>query len=230
MLFAACLIALSSVAACGSDGASPAPATLTVTTSSAQVGETGPISTGGSTPPPDSTSEQRGSGETSAVKHSPVVRQAPAAERSPGIPSRLTSADANVDPHLFYNFGGQGYAYYFQSPSGNVRCGIGFPNPYTPEGCQAVESVPSPAGTRCGNDGGRTAYLSELTRGAVRIRCTSTSVYVGSDKSRELGGSVLRYGQTISASGVTCTSTTAGISCYQGEHGFTLARDRNAVY
>ncbi len=227
-----CVATLLTVAACGSDSPTSTTTTSTITVSqTAQTGQAGETAQDTST----AAATQAPADDAGTTTTGPQHNSAAGVSRPVGVPAGLSSADANVNPHHFYNFGGQGYAYYFQSPSGNIKCGIGFPNPYTPEGCQAAASVQSPTGARCGNDGGRTGYISELVRGVVRSHCSSTSVYVGSDRAVDqpigyVGGWVLQYGQTISASGVTCTSTTAGITCYQGEHGFTLARDRNAIY
>lgn len=213
---AACLIALSAVAACGSDKGSAVRTTLTVTASSsaAQVAEESSSSTGAVTPTTDS-----------------IAPAAPAADAAGGIPSHLGAADANVNEGDFYGDGGQ--AVYFRSPSGNVTCSLGFSKPQVPPACQARVSVQSAGGPHCDNTG-LNVYASEFVGGVARSRCVTLSTYVGdarrTNPGTPYGGRVLDYGQTISILEVTCTSTTAGITCFDGAHGFTLARDRNAIY
>ncbi|KAA0024250.1 hypothetical protein [Antrihabitans cavernicola] len=134
-----------------------------------------------------------------------------------------------VDPAGFYGDSASGPGYFFQSPTGNVTCGMGFDNVNIGTGCQAKVSVPSTTGVTCLN-GGNSVYSNSLISGAAVSRCVNQPFYVGGSGTGEnLGGRVLEYGQSISMRGSTCTSTVSGITCSGGDFGFTLARDRNEI-
>ncbi|MBT0567216.1 hypothetical protein [Williamsia sp. CHRR-6] len=145
---------------------------------------------------------------------------AAAAATVPTSPARGT-----VDPKTFASYEQGGAAYYFYSPSLNVGCGI-YVDGYAPDGvgCQAVTSVPTAQGLVCKN-GGASVYGISIAKGRASAACFNQGIYFGADKTK-----VLPYGQSIVVGTRSCTSTTIGMTCYDGAAGFTLARDRNETY
>ncbi|MBJ7288245.1 hypothetical protein [Williamsia sp.] len=207
------------VAACGAEDAksSPTPAsTVTVTQSDV------PTSVDNSAATEAATSADAGSTEAAEAS-------APA---TGGAPIMRFPGDANVNAADFFGPGAGINGYFFQSPSGNVRCGIHFDNPQLPSGCQALVSVRSSDGVSCRN-GGNSVYSTQLISGAAVSKCVNQPVFVGGSGNPgqgTVGGRVLQYGQIISSGGATCESAAVGISCWASSVGFTLARDRNDTY
>ncbi|GAA1457545.1 hypothetical protein GCM10009619_11290 [Williamsia maris] len=149
-----------------------------------------------------------------------------------GAPVMRFPRDANVNAADFFGPGAGINAYFFQSPSGNVRCGIDFDNPQVPSGCQALSSVRSSTGVTCLNRG-NSVYSTQLISGAAVSKCVNQPIFVGGSGNPgqgTVGGRVLQYGQIISVGGTTCESSTTGISCWANSVGFTLSRDRNDTY
>ncbi|MCU1643342.1 MAG: hypothetical protein JWN03_3617 [Nocardia sp.] len=138
-----------------------------------------------------------------------------------------TRNDANVDARDFQ----QGDKYYFQSPTGNIMCGI-IDDKNFGTGCQLEHAsvVPSQL-SDCGTRPER-AVAAEVMGGAAKFLCLNQGVFVGSptDGTNKGGGKVLRYGQTLIVRGTACTSTQAGIRCDAGGHGFLIAADQQQLF
>jgi hypothetical protein len=214
-LTTACLAAaVIGLAGCG-DGNDQAPApspTVTVTQSGVAPSSSPTVTSAPATADPVTSQRQQASPATSA----PFVDE----------------ADVAADARSYLTDGGAGMGYYFRSPTGNVLCGIGFDDPAVRPGCQAISSVPSNTGTVCAN-GGSSTYATTLLADRPSSHCANQPAYVGSSNNGSpIGGKVLPYGQFIAAGGVTCRSTSYGITCTpdSGAFGFVLARDRNTLF
>ncbi len=212
-----CVSAVVVMAACAGDepAASPTASTVTVTRSDSPTA-------------PDDGAENEADAGASDGPDAPTA-DAPATDAAPIM---RFARDANVDAGDFYGPGAGVNATFFQSPSGNVRCGIDFDDPQIPSGCQALTSVRSSSGVTCANRG-NSVYSTQLISGAAVSKCVNQPFFVGgSGGSGQAtgGGRVLQYGQIISVGGTTCESSAVGISCWASSVGFTLARDRNDTY
>ncbi|WP_188486030.1 hypothetical protein [Williamsia phyllosphaerae] len=204
-------------AACGTDGAESAQSSSTVTVTESDV--------------PTSAGEQASSEAPSTPVAGSAAAEATASAAS-GAPIMRFRKDANVNANDFYGPGAGVNAKFFQSPSGNVRCGIDFDDPQIPSGCQASTSVRSNTGVTCLNRG-NSVYSTQLISGAAVSKCVNQPFFVGGSGNPgqdTVGGRVLQYGQIISVGGTTCESAAVGISCWANSVGFTLARDRNDTY
>jgi hypothetical protein len=202
---------IAAVAACNTSQPTPAaePAhTVTVTES----GAPDTAATSGAPVAPtsaDSTKLAPGTTRTDQQQHRPVT----------GTPTKPSRDDANVDARDFETAPGQ---YFFRSPSGNVWCAIrvdGDGNP--PFGCQAASSVPASSGVTCRNTANH-SYAVRIDGDKVTQFCTSQGIFTAPSPR------TLAYGQTIMVRGNSCTSTTAGMTCY-GRSGFIISRDVNRV-
>ncbi|MFE3756253.1 hypothetical protein ACFXO9_18290 [Nocardia tengchongensis] len=134
---------------------------------------------------------------------------------------------ANVDARDFQ----QQETYYFQSPTGNIMCA------FTPAhtlgmGCQLEHASVIPAALPgCGTRPDR-AVAVQIVEGTAKFLCTSQGIYVGAplNGGSKGGGKVLEYGQTLIVRGTACTSTTAGVRCDSGGHGFLIAADQQQLF
>lgn len=212
----ACVGVTLTIAACGSDDTPAVPETATVTVSEsgaagASSAEAVPVRTDGATSGP------AGSDRAASTPSQPFVNE----------------ANSRVDAQSFYTDGAAGRAYYFRSPTGNVMCGLGIPDPNLKySGCQAISSVPGNKSVTCKNVG-NSLYAVALYASNADGYCVNQPVYVGNGQNAGArGGKVLEYGQYIEAAGVVCRSTSYGITCTGGDgsFGFVLARDRNDVF
>ncbi|WP_024794988.1 hypothetical protein [Tomitella biformata] len=213
----ACVIAFGlaiTLTACGSDDSAADTATPTATASQ-----------------PDATTP---SATTSPNATSPAATDpsaSPAPEPSTGTstarPAPPTRDDANVDARDFQS----GPAFYFQSPSGNIMCGVYPDDPQLGVGCQASDAPVSTDGPPCENSA-TSAVGIKLAGGNAQRICLNQGIYVGPpvDGTNRGGGKVLAYGDTIIVQSVACQSTEAGITCWGPGGGFTLSRDVNEVF
>jgi hypothetical protein len=112
----------------------------------------------------------------------------------------------------------------FQSPTGNIHCGL-----YVGEGqasvrCDLRDLVPSytspPPG--CEFDWGSSFGLD--SRGKGYLACASDAV-------ADPVNPVLGYGQAVSLGGISCVSAKNGMTCTNAEgHGFQIARAKQRLY
>jgi hypothetical protein len=112
----------------------------------------------------------------------------------------------------------------FQSPTGNIHCGL-----YAGEGrasvrCDLLDLVPSytrpPPG--CAFDWGSSFGLD--SRGMGYLACVSDAV-------ADPANPVLGYGQAVSLGGISCVSARNGMTCTNAEgHGFQIARAGQRLY
>lgn len=141
-----------------------------------------------------------------------------------GLPSR---DDATVDARDYQN----GDNFYFQSPTGNIMCGILYTAPFG-VGCQlASTNVIPPQLPNC-DDAPQRKVAVHLVDGKAEFLCTSQGIFVGipSDGSGGAGGKTLNYGDTIIVRGTACTSTPQGVRCDAGGHGFTISADGQTLF
>ncbi len=157
-------------------------------------------------------------GNTGTEQTSPQVTTTTVDTAGVTIPRRPNRDDANVDARDFQVAPDE---FTFQSPSGNVWCAIR-PSESVPIlqfGCQTRKSVPGPGNQTCLNTANNT-YAVRIEQSTIHF-CTNQGIY-SAEKMK-----VLEYGQTIMVRGDACTSTTDGIACWRGDHGFMISRDVN---
>ena len=104
----------------------------------------------------------------------------------------------------------------FRSPTGNIHCMI-FSGSYTGARCDLAKFTPSyPRPGDCDLDWG---FAFE-----VGITGPGSPICAG-DTVRQRNARVLKYGQSVTRSGITCISAKTGMTCVNAQgHGFTVAR------
>ena len=112
----------------------------------------------------------------------------------------------------------------FQSPTGNIQCGL-----YRDAGgasvrCDMSALTPSysraPAG--CEFDWGSSFALNSVGKGI--LACVSDPA--GGPDSQVLG-----YGQAVSLGGISCVSAKTGMTCTNAEgHGFSISKSKQRLY
>ena len=225
LLLITAAVALLGASACSTESQpSPTPTTTTVTAEpttvdtgsggSAGAGETTTVTQTGDGRSGDGGSGDGGSGDGGS---------------GDGAPGDIPARPAAGDSQPLSGFANQEPGYFFISPSGNVYCGMrepGSPSAVaeTTFGCQTKTSVAPAGGPTCRNSANNT-YMVSIDNGAVTHRCTSQGVFTAPDQA------TLAYGQSISAYGNTCLSTTDGITCWSSSGtGFMISRDVNRTF
>ncbi|UGT52731.1 DUF6636 domain-containing protein [Nocardia asteroides] len=153
----------------------------------------------------------------------PAPAPAPAAP-DPGLPSR---DDATVDARDYQ----QRESFYFQSPTGNIMCGILADAPFG-VGCQlAHANVIPPQLPNCSDAPDRKVAVHTVG-GKSEFLCTSQGIFVGEpvDGTNKGGGATLNYGDTLVVRGVACTSSEQGIRCDAAGRGFTISADAQTLF
>lgn len=112
----------------------------------------------------------------------------------------------------------------FQSPTGNIHCGLYRWEGGTSVRCDLMELVPSytqpPPG--CDYDWGQSFGVD--ARGRGYLACVSDAV-------ADRGNPVLPYGEAVSLGGISCVSARTGMTCTNAEgHGFSIARAKQRLY
>lgn len=112
----------------------------------------------------------------------------------------------------------------FQSPTGNIHCGMYRGSQGASVRCDLRELSPSytraPAG--CEFDWGSSFGVDD--RGKGYLACVSDAV-------ADPGNPVLPYGEAVSLGGISCVSAKTGMTCTNGEgHGFTVAKAKQKLY
>ncbi|WP_278260811.1 hypothetical protein [Nocardia sp. AG03] len=154
-----------------------------------------------------------------------VVPQDSAAPAPTVVPSDgSTSVDSRftpVDPGRYQLDG----SYYFQSPTGNIKCGIlaAAPNGV---GCQLAQTNHiTPKLPNC-TDAPNRKVAAHLYAGKSELLCTSQGIFVGIPQDGSpAGGVILNYGESLTIDGYTCTSSSQGVRCVAGAHGFAISAD-----
>lgn len=110
----------------------------------------------------------------------------------------------------------------FRSPTGNIHCMI-FTGADASARCDLAQFSPSyPRPRDCDLDWG---FAFEV--GATG----SGSPVCAGDTVRQRNAKVLSYGQSVTGSGITCTSAQTGMTCVNAQgHGFTVARARQRAF
>ncbi|MEU8899801.1 DUF6636 domain-containing protein [Nocardia sp. NPDC048505] len=208
---------------------------MTVATIAAAVGLTGCGSDAASTgtspvTPPGGTTAQSESGAPGSPRE-PASQPVPASN-PPAAPTSLPSRDdATVDARD-YQIGDQ---FYFQSPSGNIKCGFINDNTFG-TGCQLKDAKVIPAQLQPGCDNSPARKVAAYVHGTTaQFICLSQGVFVGIPQNTgggpgEGGGKILNYGETLIVRGTACTSLEAGVRCDQGGHGFFIAADQQYLF
>lgn len=112
----------------------------------------------------------------------------------------------------------------FQSPSGNIMCGLYLAETSASLRCDLNELTPSytrqPA--ECEFDWGFSFAVDD--RGQGYLACVSDAV--GDPNARVLG-----YGEMLSLGGITCRSEKTGMTCTNtAGHGFAISKARQKVF
>ncbi|OZE36268.1 MULTISPECIES: hypothetical protein [unclassified Rhodococcus (in: high G+C Gram-positive bacteria)] len=187
-----------------------------------------PVTSAAAAPSANGYSDSDDGGGSGGIGQAPdivtPVQAIPTAASAPAVPPAPNRDDVNVDARDFEQAGGQ---YFFQSPSGNVFCGFNSSNvPGTIVGCQVRYSVPGNTGRECLNTENNTYGVKINQDGTVEQICTNQGIFVGGPERPR----VLEYGQVIGVTGTFCSSTEAGITCYDGDRGFMISRDVNLAF
>ncbi|WP_336084732.1 DUF6636 domain-containing protein [Nocardia sp. SSK8] len=145
----------------------------------------------------------------------------------PGTPDLPTRADATVDARAYQ----QRESFYFQSPTGNIMCGILADAPFG-FGCQLAKANTIPARLPGCTDAPDRKVAVHVDGNTREFLCTSQGIFVGSpvDGTNKGGGATLHYGDTLVARGVACTSTEKGVRCEASGHGFFISADEQTLY
>lgn len=112
----------------------------------------------------------------------------------------------------------------FQSPTGNISCGLYADGGETWVRCDMYElkqtyTTPPPD---CELDWGSSFSLGKNGKG--QLACVS-------DPAAGPNAPVLEYGDAVSLGGVSCISAKTGMTCMNGEgHGFTIAKAKQNLY
>jgi len=113
----------------------------------------------------------------------------------------------------------------FQTPSGNIYCGIGMSNTTAFADCEIRDHtwVAPPRPTPCMGAWGDRFTLRQGA--AARMSCHSDTV-------QGPGFPVLQYGQTQSVGSITCQSQPSGVTCTDNStgHYFRVARDNYELH
>ncbi|MFE1595185.1 hypothetical protein [Nocardia sp. NPDC058705] len=150
--------------------------------------------------------------------------QAPTA--APGTGSaptdgRFTPVDASK-----YRIDG---SYHFQSPTGNIKCGVLAMAPLG-VGCQLIKAnIITPKLPNC-TDAPDRKVATHLYEGKSEFWCTSQGIFIGFPTDGVSGGKVLNYGESLTVNGYTCTSSTQGVRCVEGRHGFAISADDQHIF
>lgn len=112
----------------------------------------------------------------------------------------------------------------FQSPTGNISCGLYSDGADTSVRCDMSKPVPSytapPAG--CEFDWGSSLAVSATGKGV--LACVS-------DPAAGPDAPVLPYGEALSLGGISCVSAKTGMTCTNGGgHGFSVALARQRIF
>ncbi|MGY0502539.1 DUF6636 domain-containing protein [Nocardia sp. FBN12] len=167
----------------------------------------------------------------------PAGSSAPTAEAEPTVGPDVTVApgptglpsrdDATVDARDYQ----QRDNFYFQSPTGNIMCGILVDAPFG-VGCQLSHAdVIPPQLPNCSDAPDRKVAV-HAAGGKSEFLCTSQGIFIGEpvDGTNKGGGATLHYGDTLVARGVACTSTEQGVRCDAAGHGFFIAADQQYLF
>lgn len=131
-----------------------------------------------------------------------------------GSTDTAPDGDDEVDPEAF----ARGSDYVFASPTGNLACGISAEgrNAFH-AGCHAWSVVENLAECDDPETNGPWVAIHQED-GEVQTGCQNEGVYADPD------ATVLEYGRSLTAHGVTCTSAEEGVTCTRGEAGFFASR------
>ncbi len=157
-------------------------------------------------------------------------REAPGSP-APAVAPVTSSAAASggfttVDASRYQLDGG----HYFQSPTGNIMCGVLATAPYG-VGCQLRKAnIITPKLPNC-TDAPNRKVAAHLYEGKSEFLCTSQGIFVGIPQDGSAaGGAVLNYGESLTVNGYTCDSSSQGVRCRAGSHGFAISADDQHIY
>jgi hypothetical protein len=112
----------------------------------------------------------------------------------------------------------------FQSPTGNIQCGLYRWSGGASVRCDLAQLTPSytRAPADCEFDWGSSFAVDD--RGKGYLACVSDAV-------GEPSNGVLPYGEAVSLGGISCVSARTGMTCTNAEgHGFTISKAKQKVF
>lgn len=112
----------------------------------------------------------------------------------------------------------------FQSPTGNIQCGLYHGDQGASVRCDLMQLTPSytKQPKDCEFDWGSSFAVDD--RGKGYVACVSDAV-------GDPSNGVLGYGEAVSLGGISCVSAKTGMTCTNGEgHGFTISKAKQKVY
>lgn len=112
----------------------------------------------------------------------------------------------------------------FQSPTGNIQCGLYRGDQGASVRCDLMQLTPSytKQPQDCEFDWGSSFAVDDKGKGYVA--CVSDAV-------GDPANGVLPYGEAVSLGGISCVSAKTGMTCTNGEgHGFTISKAKQKVY
>ncbi len=113
---------------------------------------------------------------------------------------------------------------YFQSPTGNIVCGIDLWENEATARCDMRELVPThtTAPPDCDLDWGTSFVVGKTGKGM--LNCHGDTIL-------SPGEPVLGYGQAVSLGGISCVSAQTGMTCTNAEgHGFAIAKAKQRLF
>ncbi|MFN3994621.1 MAG: DUF6636 domain-containing protein [Tabrizicola flagellatus] len=112
----------------------------------------------------------------------------------------------------------------FQSPTGNIQCGLYRWSGGASVRCDLTQLTPSytRAPADCEFDWGSSFAVDD--RGKGYLACVSDAV-------GDPSNGVLPYGEAVSLGGISCVSARTGMTCTNAEgHGFTISKAKQKVF
>ncbi|RBO83616.1 hypothetical protein [Nocardia puris] len=195
---------------CGGDDSTAAPTTAPVSVPT--TGE--PAATAGSPAPSPSA-------QTSPVTQAPPADDTAAPTTYPPVGTGPVDArEYQIGDH-----------FYFQSPTGNIKCGFLLDDNFG-VGCQLRDATvipPELPGCTPAPDRAVAAHVSGPTS---EFLCLNQGIFVGIPQDgTAAGGKILPYGESIMVRGYSCMSLPDGVRCDSGrDAGFVIAADHQALF
>ncbi|MGU3651477.1 DUF6636 domain-containing protein [Mycolicibacterium sp. A43C] len=149
-------------------------------------------------------------------------------------PAPPTRDDANVDARTYQAYPDDPDSFYFQTPDHGFKCAIYLdPRRTFSAGCQGGPSLPPPAEqAACWSGPHRSAVGIE--GGVSKYLCLNQGLFVGpppdGSGNGDGGWQELPIGGVLIVRGTPCTSSADGITCWDGDHGFSIGRTQNHVW
>lgn len=149
-------------------------------------------------------------------------------------PAAPTRDDGNVDARTYQAYPDDPDSFYFQTPDHGFKCAIYLdPRRTFSTGCQGGPSLPPPVEqAECWSGPHRSAIGIE--QGVAKYLCLNQGLFVGpppdGSGNGEGGWQELPVGGVLIVQGTSCTSIAGGVTCWDGDHGFSVGRAQHHVW